>query len=291
MLDEGSPRLRSPKASPRAPVATPSRPRDGSVEVGVAPSDRFATPAPAAAAPPAPASPAPRARDSGANGAATPSPDAEKDAEAAKAERREQERARKNEKVRADLSRLRAKKDLQKERLRETRGIESAERRRLEERAEKEKAEKASRELDEPNLPTQPTHLEEPVALLEMEDARRIITRLVDAAETEPGRDETASPTTPNADKTSTKPERRRILRSAFARAPRRLEAGTKRADETRDAAQKTWTGVTFARRANVTGRVNASDPVEDREGSIREPTPTAPAPLRGASAVSARPG
>ena len=215
----------------------------------------------------APASPAPRARDSGANGAATPSPDAEKDAEAAKAERREQERARKNEKVRADLSRLRAKKDLQKERLRETRGIESAERRRLEERAEKEKAEKASRELDEPNLPTQPTHLEEPVALLEMEDARRIITRLVkkNAAETEPGRDETASPTTPNADKTSTKPERRRILRSAFARAPRRLEAGTKRADETRDAAQ-TWTEVTF----------NASDPVEDREGSIRKPTPTA---------------
>ena len=45
VLDEGSPRLRSPKASPRAPVATPSRPRDGSVEVGVAPSDRFATPA------------------------------------------------------------------------------------------------------------------------------------------------------------------------------------------------------------------------------------------------------
>ena len=67
-----------------------------------------------------------------------------------------------------------------------------AERRRLEERAEKEKAEKASRELDEPNLPTQPTHLEEPVALLEMEDARRIITRQtkknVDAAETEPKR-------------------------------------------------------------------------------------------------------
>lgn len=278
VLDEGSPRLRSPKASPRALVATPPRPRDGAVEVEVAPSDRFAPPAPAPAAPPAPASPAPPARDSGANGAATPSPDAEKDAEAAKAERREQERVRKNEKARADRARLRAKKDLQKERCREKRRIESAERRRLKEKAEEEKAEKASRELDEPNLPTHPTQPEEPVALLEMEDARRIIARLVDAAETEPGRDETASPTTPNADKTSTKPESRRSLRSASApRAPRRLEAGTKRADETRDAAQ-TWTEVNITRRVSSTGRVCASDPVcaSDREGSVREPPPTA---------------
>ena len=109
-----------------------------------------------------------------------------------------------------------------------------------------------------------------------MEDARRIITRLTkkrDAAENEPGRDETASPTTPerrqNVDETGAEEDPTFCLRARAAATPRRA----------RNAQTKLATPLRRGR------RFNASDPVEDREGSIRKPTRTARRPtwrLRG---------
>jgi hypothetical protein len=156
--------------------------------------------------------------DSGANGAATPSPDAEKEAKEAakKARRRENDR----------LRRLRNKAKAEREKnVEESPPVAATtvfpyEARRRGER-KRSRASSATEEEANDEAPERASKEEEErLAVLEMEEAQRVIARLVGGAETERPSDEKTVPAPAPA------PERHRTLRTknvraAFARAPR----------------------------------------------------------------------